>query len=130
MTPINGITDDATTRLIALALNAASAKHMAIAQNIANANNDDYQPLKVDFDAQIALFKDDLLDRRNDATAARIIDSLQSATMISPDDSAESKVQLDVEVAKMAQNTVHYQALLSAYNSMTSLLSLAINGGR
>lgn len=130
MTTLVSVTDDTTARLLALALNAATAKHIAIAQNIANANNDGYRPLKVDFDAQVALFKDQLLDPRNDAASARVFDALQTAVTIMPAGDEPAKVQLDVEVAKMAQNTVHYEALLSAHNSMAALLRFAINGGR
>jgi|SRR3990172_4367577 len=131
MTQLTAITNDTTSALVSLALNAAMAKHAAIAQNIANANNDGYRPVQVDFDRQVALFKEQLLNRDNDGAAGRAIDGLSATVRITEaPESSVDKVQIDAEVAKMTQNAVHYQALLAAHGKMAGLLRLAINGGR
>jgi len=129
MTPINPVSDDVTSRLVTLALNAALARHGAIATNIANANNEDYRPLRVDFDAQLALVQGRLVDRRFDASAARLIDSLNGGLAPTVDPQAD-KVQIDAETAHMVQNAVHYQSVLAAYNKMLALTRMAISGGR
>ena len=131
MTDIAPITSSTTSMLISLALDAATMKHTAIAQNIANANNAGYRPLQVDFDNQVAMFRDQLLTRGNDAGIERAIDSLRSALEISEVPQAESaKVALDVEVVKMTQNALHYQALLTARGKVGAFMRMAINGGR
>lgn len=131
MTPLGAVTGDTTSLLVSLALNAATAKHYAIAQNIANANNEGYRPVRVDFDARLAFFKDRLLDRRYDAASAGMLETLRPATATTVARGSETeKVRLDVEMAKMAQNTVYYQALLAAKGKLTSLLRTAITGGR
>lgn len=128
---ITAIADNTTSMLVSLALDAAASKHLAIAQNIANVNNEGYRPMRVDFDRQVALYKDELLTRNDDAISRRLLETLRAATTVSQvPESAAEKVQLDVEVAKMTRNAVHYQALLAARGKMASLISLAINGGR
>lgn len=128
---ITGVASDTTSMLIAAALNAAQAKHLAIAQNIANVNNEGFRPLSVNFDERVAFFKHQLLDPRQDAATARVAETLREATaIVEARDSAGGKIQLDAEVAKMVQNTVHYEALLAAHGKMSSMLRTAINGGR
>lgn len=131
MTDIAPITSNTTSELISLALNAATMRHTAIAQNIANVNTEGYRPLQVDFDRQVALFKDQLLSSGNDASTSRAIRSLNSSIKMSEvEENDASKVQLDVEIAKMTQNAIHYQALLTAKGKMSSFLRMAISGGR
>lgn len=130
MSEISSITNSTTSMLVTLALNASSAKHMAIAQNIANVNTEGYRPLQVDFDAQVALFKDQLLNRGNDAAAGRAIEALRAGVKITEAPEAQGKVQLDAEVAKMTQNAIHYQTLLTARSKLSSLVRMAISGGR
>lgn len=131
MSDIAPIASSTTSMLISLALDAATMKHTAIAQNIANANNEGYRPLQVDFDRQVTLFRDQLLARGNEPSVKRAIDSLRSALEISEVPPAEStKVALDVEVVKMTQNALHYQALLTARGKMGAFMRMAINGGK
>jgi flagellar basal-body rod protein FlgB len=131
MIDITAVTSETTSQLVRLALNAASAKHMAIAQNIANVNTDGYQPMRVDFERQVGLFRDQLLDRRQDGESARVLEDLRSSALIeqAPEPGAE-QVELDSEVAKMVQNSLHYQALLAAHGKLASILRMAVTGGR
>jgi flagellar basal-body rod protein FlgB len=128
---ITGVASDTTSMLIAAALNAAAAKHLAIAQNIANVNNEGFRPLSVNFDERVAFFKNQLLDSRRDSATVRVAETLREATaIVEAPGSTSGKIQLDAEVAKMVQNTVHYEALLAAHGKMSSMLHTAINGGR
>jgi flagellar basal-body rod protein FlgB len=130
MSDITAVSGSTTSELVTLALNAATNRHMAIAQNIANVNNEGYRPLQVDFERQVAMFKQQLLDPGRDAGSARAFDALRNATQISEVPDTAAKVQLDVEVAKMVQNTMYYQALLTARSKLSSLVRMAISGGR
>lgn len=130
MNDITAVSSSTTSALVSLALNAATARHMAIAQNIANVNTDGYRPLQVDFEEQVALFKEQLLNPRNDGVATRAIESMNTMTQIREVPDTAAKVQLDVEIAKMVQNTAYYQALLTAKSKLSSMLRMAISGGR
>ncbi|MBI3900283.1 MAG: flagellar basal body protein [Gammaproteobacteria bacterium] len=129
MTEINSVSSQATAQLVTFALNASMAKHAAFATNIANANSVGYRPLYVSFDDHLAMVQGRLLDRRQDASMAQTLESLQPSLQPIADPTAD-KVQVDSEVARMVQNTVHYQALLQAYNKMASINRLAVTGGR
>lgn len=129
MSEINPVLSNVTKDLVALALNAALARHNAMATNIANANTEGFRPLSIRFDEQVAMFQGRLVDRRYDASASRLIDSLQGSLGATESPTAE-KVQLDAEVARMVQNAVHYQALLTAKSKMSAITRMAISGGR
>lgn len=129
MTPINPVSGDVTKELVGLALNAALARHNAIATNIANANDENYQPLRLQFDEQLALFQDRLVNGRYDASTTGLLRSLRSSVALADDPTAD-KVQLDAETARMVQNAVHYQALLAAHGKLSAITRMAISGGR
>lgn len=129
MITTNPVSGDVTTQLVSLALNASLARHTAIATNIANANNEGYQPLHVTFDQQLALVQSRLVDPRYDASTLRLIDSLKRAAVPTEDPSAPA-VQIDAESAKMVQNAIQYESLLTAYNKMLAVTRMAISGGR
>jgi len=131
MSELAPISSNATTMLVALALDAATVKHAAMAQNIANANNEGYRAAQVDFDSQVAMFRDQLLAGGNDAAAKRAVESLRAGLHVTDAPDAEAaKVAIDVEVVKMTQNTLHYQALLTARGKLAAFMRMAVSGGR
>ena len=91
------------------ALDAASLRHQAIAHNIANAHTEGYAPLGVRFDAQLA-------------AARRAQPELVRAS--------DEPVQVDAELVKLSQNTLHYQALLRGIAKHYAILGAAISDGR
>lgn len=108
-------TESATTRRLLLALDAASLRHRVIESNIANVNTPGHVARRVDFDG--------LMAAGDSALGAHLT--------IAPDrDGLPAGVNLDVEVAAMAQNTLHQQALLRALQRHLGLLSLAATEGR
>ena len=129
MSEIGPISGNVTKELVSLALNAALARHNAIATNIANVNSEGFRPVHIRFDEQLALYQNRFVDRRFDGSAGRLIDSLKGSVTLA-ENTATEKVQLDSEVARMVQNAVHYQALLSAQGKMTAITRMAISGGR
>lgn len=129
MSEINPVSGNLTAELVKVALNAALARHNAIATNIANANSDGYQPLHIRFDEQLAMAQDRLVDRRFDASSTRLLESLKGSLAPVADPTAQ-KVQLDSEVSRLVQNAVHYQALLSAHGKLAAIKRMAISGGR
>ncbi|MDM0122187.1 flagellar basal body rod protein FlgB [Variovorax arabinosiphilus] len=120
---------EAVTRsALALALDAASLRQQVSAANIANANTVGYVPRRVSFEDQLA-------DARQSVDRSGWIDSTALA-QVSPRVEAirgatvGTQVQLDVEVAEMARNAVHYQALVKGLSRHFSILSMAAGDGR
>lgn len=118
-----------TTATLALALNAASLRQQAIATNIANVHTLGYTPQRVDFDAQLEDARRSLaargsLEPRTLADVRPQVKSLVGAGGALP------AVQLDMETAQLAENAVHYQALLKGLSRHLSILSVAVNDGR
>ena len=126
MNEISGILSGATSDLVLRALDAGAVRHAVHAANIANASVEGYRPLRVDFEDQLAAARGALLGR-DEAAARGAAASLEPQVV--PDAGAKP-VQLDREVALMMENSVRYQALLSALGKNGALLRLAIREGR
>jgi flagellar basal-body rod protein FlgB len=124
-----GQTEAITTDMVKLALDAASLRHQAIANNIANANTAGYAPARVDFERQMEAVRTAL--DQGDAVNKEMLADIQPVIKRSaPHTDADRTAQLDIEVANMAQNTVQYQALLRALGKQMSLISSAIAEGK
>jgi len=118
-----------TTTVMALALDAASLRHQAIATNIANANTLGYVPKRLNFDAQLsearrALQMQGSIDPQTLAFMRLELEPVLQAN------GQPATVQLDTEMADMAQNTVQYQALIKGLSRHMALLSAAVNDGK
>jgi flagellar basal-body rod protein FlgB len=109
--------------LIRMALDGLSARQLATANNIANANTPGYAPVRVAFEDQLAT-------ALRDAEAHRRVDPGRLAPTVAPEATPGALVQLDLEAAQMAQDVLHYQALLRALRGQMDILSTAINEGK
>jgi len=122
--------ESVTVNLAKLALDAASMRHQAIANNIANANSSGYAPLAVNFDEQLENLRTSLQSRQS--IAPEMLQGIkpfieEQQTLLG---GGATKVMLDMEVAKLSQNVVHYQALLRGLSKSMSIVSVAINEGK
>lgn len=118
-----------TTAALSAALDGASRNQAAIAANIANANTLDYVALGVSFDDQVAQARATLRD--GGALDPSVIPSLRGELAPRPGaDGAPAKVQVDVEMAELARNAVHFQALAQALSRHLGLQALAAADGR
>lgn len=120
-----------TLSSLSLALDAAALRHQAVAHNIANADVDGFAPLGVKFsqsmdDARRQLGEGRRLDARHVAAWAGEGATLEPVVV----GGLPGKVQLDSEVAQMAQNAVHYQALLKGLNKHMAVLASAVSEGK
>lgn len=119
-----------TARVLGLALDAASLRQQAIAANIANANTADYVPVRVSFESQLDEARRVLQEGR----------SIDASSLVGVEPRLERaglegtglpvKVMLDVEVANLAQNSVHYQALVKGLSKHYAVLSAAVSDGK
>jgi flagellar basal-body rod protein FlgB len=115
---------DEVVALVRLALDAASLRHQVIANNIANANTPGFVPSKVNFEQQLAFAR----GASGSAMPASLPTSVRP--FIEADAGADARVMLDMEMVKLAQNTVQYQSLLKALDKRGAILSTAITEGR
>jgi flagellar basal-body rod protein FlgB len=120
-----------TTAALGLALDAASLRQQAIAANIAQADVEGYVPMTVDFEDQLQeAWRESNGRRQLDPSALSGV-----AARLRPDTAAampglSPKVLLDLQVARMAQNGVHYQALVAGLTKHFAILSTAVSDGR
>ena len=117
--------DPTTLTLVGKALDAATLRQAAHAQNIANANVAGYAPSSVRFEEQLATVRESLAGRQ--AVRQSELDFLLPSVTTA---SVGRKVELDMEVSALARNSLHYQALVKALDRELSLMSLAVSDGK
>ncbi len=125
-------TEAVTRASLSLALDAATLRHQVIANNIANANTQDFIPQRVNFEAHVRDARRQLDERGyiDAQTASAMTASPLPVEPMLAGNGQAARVQLDVEVAEMARNAVHYQALVKALSREMSVLSIAVNDGK
>ena len=125
-------TESITTASLSLALDTAALQHRAIAYNIANAGVEGFQPLRLQFSEHLANARNELEQGRKltEKTLADLAEPMSELGFSETSGSPFDRVQLDSEVAKMAQNAVQYQALLRGLSRHLSILSTAVSDGK
>ena len=118
-----------TTAALSLALDAASLRQQAIAANMANAGTPGYAPLTVNFEDQLEDARRALQarGRLDEATLAGVQPRLEAQPALG---GVPARLQLDMEAANLAQNSVHYQALLKGLSRHYALLASAVSDGK
>lgn len=123
------IIDNNTISMLNLALNATTMRHQAIAHNIANADTPGYRPIGVSFEAQLAQARDAIASNPNRSFAS-LGDFQPAFELLPPNALGDKAVSLDMEIAKLSENTLHHEALLKALNKHFSIIGSAINEGK
>lgn len=124
-----GQSEAITVDIVRMALDAASMRHQAIANNIANINTAGYRPAAVNFEQQLSAAREALA--QGEAIQPNMISGIRPLISRSlPTNETDRTAFLDTEVADMAQNTLHYEALIKALSKHMSLLSSAIAEGK
>ena len=118
-----------TTATLGLALDATILRQQAIASNIANAGTQNYVPLQLNFAAQLEQIQAGLPTAGGVGALREAGKQLQLEPMLDANGDP-AKVQLDVEMASMAQNNVLYQALIKGLNRHMTIQSMAANDGK
>ena len=116
-----------TTAALSAALSAATRRHAVVASNSAHAATEGYQPLRLDFEAQLEEARASLqdgafLDKRG-------LESLRGLSELPPE-RLESSVRVDAEMTELARNAVQFQALVQGLARHLSVLALAAADGR
>ena len=119
----------ATSELVKLALDAALQKHNVIANNIANVNTPGFTPYDLQFETALARLnqKSDLLsDAGMKQQADFMREEIQRGEYV--ESRGSEKVELDVEMADMAENVLKYRAMLEGLSKRGSIIRMAISG--
>ena len=132
MSPIDSIGGGVTSRLLGLALDGALSQQAAIATNIANAQTPGYQPLAARFDDLVRQLRDRVTDRSLDADTGLLIGTLRQSLDAQPltADPTAATVQIDMQMADLAKNSLQYQALLTAQSRLLAIDQLVVGDGR
>ncbi len=122
--------DPVTLAALGAAMDAASLRQQAGAANIANVNTAGYTPVRVKFEelmpsAGAALERNGRLAPQDLATPRLAVDGGQARVPY-----GANGVAIDQEVAGLARNALHYQALVKSLNGQYALVESALNDGR
>lgn len=117
-----------TSQLVKMAVDASVLNQKIIANNIANANTPGYIPEISVFDRELSELANKILDKGNDSWMAKELKSVSSELSKGHfvQESTEEKVQLDMEMARMSENVIRYQALLEGLSKYGSITKMAI----
>jgi flagellar basal-body rod protein FlgB len=107
-----------TSTLLIKALDGLSARQVATAENIANANSPGFRPLRVSFEAALAAAA-----RRGEGAVRAVEARTQGAALAEP-------VRVDLELATAAATAGRYSAITELLNRQLQIEALAITGGR
>ena len=122
-------TEAVTLNLVGLALDAASLRQQAIATNIANATTANYRPLRVSFEDQLDAARQSL-NLGQPVSAGSLADVKPVQLRDLPRQDGDGTASLDMETAKLAENAVHYQALLKGLSKHMAIMSTVISEGK
>ncbi len=135
--------DDKTMKVLTKALDAASVRHKAISNNIANVNTRDYKAEKVEFETALNRVlnkdmggvKDVTLDKTHfkhfggassiDGVQAKIYKDTTSSMRVDG-----NNVDIDVEMSNLAANQLAYETVIRRINGKISSIKSVISGGR
>lgn len=120
-----------TSQIVRLALDAALQRHDVIANNIANVNTNAFSPQELRFDTVLAQLENNQKFMNEQGMREKIDllrEELNRGEYIST--KGADKVELDVEMADMAENVLKYRALLEGLSKSGSLIRMAISGQR
>ncbi len=120
-----------THQLASMALDAYSQRHRVLANNIANIHSDGFQPQRLNFEDQLSALRTAVLSGKSDSEISNLVDQIKpfvDLDSIEADKTTDPSVRLDDQIALVVQNTVQYQALVTALGKTNALMGLAISG--
>ena len=115
---------DETSGLLSEMLRAASLRHKVLARNIANIDTPGYRPMEVEFSEELGLASE---GGELPVTVVRATVAADRSAGIGRYDG--NAVDLDRQMAKMAENALWHNAMIQILSSRMNLLRTAIRGG-
>jgi flagellar basal-body rod protein FlgB len=102
-------------------LNAAGARHRAVASNLANANTPGYRPLRVEFEEMLQ----DVL-RSSGGMDKEAISKIKSRTVVATGEAGKRGVQIEDEIMALMKNQLIYDTYAQVINMKMNMLKTAI----
>ncbi len=134
--------DDRAMRTLTTALDVAAARHQVIAANVAHVNSPGFRAVDVDFVSSLeqaqAAGREGLACRATRAGHLRVpgtAGARPSLVVQTVDEGASMRVDgnsvdIDMEMAKMAENSIMYNTFAQLVSSKFSILKYVISEGR
>jgi flagellar basal-body rod protein FlgB len=120
-----------TSQVIGATLDALSIRHQFIANNVANVNTLNYSKQSLNFESQLKALLSSIHSNEHPQTIKQeFIDfkeKLKSDEFVS---SSDEVIDLDEQMVELTENTLRYQALLTASGKRGSIIKMAIREGR
>jgi flagellar basal-body rod protein FlgB len=123
---MSALIDNSVSALVSLALDATTLRQQTIAHNIANVNTPGYQAIGVSFESRLDQVRQSLQQGR--LVGAADLGSQLRPTVETQDGSGA--VALEMEIAKLSENSLQHQTLLKVLSRHYAILSSAINDGK
>lgn len=114
---------DDTSRLLGLMIRAATLRHQVLSQNIANIDTPGYRPVDISFNEELRMASEGAVP------PARVVTATMTAETPGSQRYDGNAVDIDRQMAKMAQNALWHNALIQIMNSRMNFLRTAIKGG-
>ncbi|MEJ1357627.1 MAG: flagellar basal body rod protein FlgB [Candidatus Sedimenticola sp. (ex Thyasira tokunagai)] len=126
------ITGGITSFLVHSALDALTSRQKVIANNIANANTTGFSPIRMAFEQQLQHLASLSVQPNIESTLVRKFGDFEHDLLNGRMAQTEKgkSVELDVEMARLTDNLIRYQALLEGMSKRTAVLKMAVTGGR
>jgi flagellar basal-body rod protein FlgB len=117
---------DTTQAALEGAIAGASARHQALASNLANANTPGYQRVDVDFHSTLSAALGSGEGARDALHGASFAPQVDAAGAVRADGST---VDVDAESAKLAANALEHQAAVQVAHARIGILKAAMGTG-
>ncbi len=119
-----------TRSLGAKALDAYELRQQVLANNVANASVDGYQPMRVDFEEQLGSLRAAIASGASDQQLEKLVADLRPRVEALGADpvSGDKQQRIDDAMTLMLQNTVQYEAVLTALARESALTRMAVTG--
>ena len=112
--------DGISSLLVVKALDGLYARQLATAQNIANANSDNYHPIQVTFEDSL---------RAAAAGGPDDIAGVTPQTVLAPWQPGD-EMRLDLEIATASQTALRFSALIGVLDRQMQIARTVVSGGR
>lgn len=118
-----------TQQLGSMALALYGLKHRVIAHNVANVDAEGFVPMTVDFQTQLDAIRSAVVDGAPADSIQQLVSRFQPRVAAESDaPTLEPGQQLDEQMVALTQNTLDYEAMLTAITRLGSLTRLAATG--
>lgn len=113
---------DETSGLLSQMIGIASLRHQVLSRNLANIDTPGYQPMDVSFSEQLRLASEGV------ASQGSVIQATVTAQPLRAKRYDNNAVDIDREMAKLAENALWHNAMIQFMSSRMNLLRSAIRG--